>query len=270
MNQVRTNLGEQSDINAISTVVSVKGLSIVDVGCGPGTLARDLCALGATVLGVEPDSIQAGKNRNAPQIAGLEFAEASAERLPVLDTSTDGVFFCRSLHHVPIEHMDGAFKEATRVLKRQSGFLCIIEPSIDGSYYRVSRPFHDETLVRTEAQAALRRTAKELFRGLELFEYKQTRRYSNFEQLIARVTSQTFNNIRRDQVETNEVKRLFESSRTERGDYEFEQPMLINLYKSRSRAPSSQQLTPQGRDRNRRHSLLCPIILRQPSHERSC
>ena len=120
MNEVCTNLGEQSDINAVSKVVSVKGLSIVDVGCGPGALARDLCALGATVLGVEPDPIQAEKNRNAAQTTGLQFAEAGAESLPVLDASADGVFFCRSLHHVPTEHMDGALKEARRVLKRQS------------------------------------------------------------------------------------------------------------------------------------------------------
>jgi ubiquinone/menaquinone biosynthesis C-methylase UbiE len=232
MNEVRTNLGERSDIDAISAIVSVKALTVIDVGCGPGALARELCAVGARVLAVEPDPIQAAKNRNAPPTPGLEFIEAGAETLPFPAGSAGGVFFCRSLHHVPAEYMDSALKEAVRVLQRQDGFLCVLEPAIEGSYFSVSRPFHDETAVRTQAQLALNRTAKQLFRTLELYEYKQTRRYSHFEQMVARVTGQTFNSIRREQVETDEVRQLFESGRTDQGDYKFEQPMLINLYKS--------------------------------------
>lgn len=231
MSESRAPLGEQSDINAISKIISVESLTVVDIGCGPGALARDLCAVGASVIGVEPDPIQAKKNRNASPSSHLTFIEAGAEKLPLPDASADGVFFCRSLHHVPIARMDDALKEAARVLKRRAGFLCVIEPAVTGSYFTVSRPFHDETIVRTEAQAALNRTATQLFSNVELYDYVQRRRYSDFEQMVARVTGQTFNTIRRDQVETDEVRRLFETGRTDNGDYSFEQPMLINVYR---------------------------------------
>ena len=86
-----------------------------------------------------------------------------AESLPVADGSVDGVFFFRSLHHVPVEHMDTALAEAMRVLKPGTGFLCVIEPAVTGTYFKVMRPFHDETLVRAHAQAALGRLATTMF-----------------------------------------------------------------------------------------------------------
>ena len=70
----------------------------------------------------------------------------------------------------------------------------------------------------------LERTARRLFSEFELFRYVQYPRYANFEALVARVTGQTFNDIRRERVETAEVRALFEAGRTDKGDYVFEQP----------------------------------------------
>ncbi|MHB8348215.1 MAG: class I SAM-dependent methyltransferase [Acidiferrobacterales bacterium] len=231
MNIQRRNLGELTDIAAVGALLSVNGLRVVDVGCGPGKVARELCALGATVIGVEPDAIQARKNREAPPAAGLTFIEAAAENLPLDPGSVDGVFFFRSLHHVPVKHMDAALMEAAQVLRPESGFLCVVEPGMMGTHFKVMRPFHDETRVRTEAQAALDRTAPRLFRSGERFQYVQFPRYPDFEAMVTRVTGQTFNNIRREQVETDEVRNRFEATRSEEGDYVFEQPMLLNLYR---------------------------------------
>ena len=231
MNNERQVLGELTDIAAVGALLSVKGLNVVDVGCGPGKVARELCALGATVLAAEPDPIQARKNREAPATAGLTFIEAAAENLPLANGSVDGVFFFRSLHHVPIECMEAALKEAARILKPKSGFLCVVEPGMTGTHFKVMRPFHDETRVRTEAQAALGRTATRLFRSEERFQYMQFPRYPNFEAMVARVTGLTFNNIRRERVETDEVRGLFEAGRSDDGEYVFEQPMLLNLYR---------------------------------------
>ena len=236
MNLERKDLGERTDISAIGTLLSVNGLSVVDVGCGPGNVARELCALGATVLGVEPDPVQAQKNREAPPTAGLTFIEARAEKLPVESGSVDGVFFFRSLHHVPIGRKEAALAEAARVLKPESGFLCVVEPAMTGTHFKVMRPFNDETQVRTEAQAALNRTAMKLFHSGELFQYVQYPRYQNFEAMVARVTGQTFTSIRRDSVETDEVRGLFEAGHSNEGDYVFEQPMLLNLYRSPARS----------------------------------
>lgn len=227
----RQGLGAQSDISAITTVAKLAGLQVVDVGCGPGEIARALVAAGATVLAVEPDPLQAEKNRHAAPLAGLRFVEARAEQLPAASGSMDAVCFFRSLHHVPVLHMDAALAEAARVLK-PGGALCVIEPAMSGTHFPVMRPFHDETHVRTEAQVALQRTATRLFHDEALYFYSMIARYVNFEAMVARVTGQTFNNIRRERVETDEVRTLFEAGRTDDGDYAFDQPMLLNLYKA--------------------------------------
>ncbi len=227
----RRDLGERTDVAAVSALTSVAGLTVVDVGCGAGRTSRELAALGAAVVAIEPDPIQAAKNREAEPLSGVTFVEARAERLPTDSGSMDGVFFFRSLHHVPIDAMEAALAESARALKPDSAFLCVIEPGMDGAHFPVMRPFHDETRVRNAAQAALQRSAPRLFRQAGLFRYVQYPRYANFEALVARVLGQTFNDIRREQVETDEVRALFEAGRTDAGDYAFEQPMLLNFYR---------------------------------------
>jgi ubiquinone/menaquinone biosynthesis C-methylase UbiE len=230
MDIARKDLGEVNDIGAIDALLAVKGTRLIDIGCASGAQDRELVAKGATVLGVEPDPIQAEKNRKAEPTPGLSFVEARAQSLPAENASADGVFFFRSLHHVPVAEMDAALTEAARVLK-PGGFLWIVEPGMTGTHFPVMRPFHDETAVRNAAQAALSRTAPGLFEGAEYFRYTQHPRYPDFEAFVSRITGQTFNDIKRQQVETGEVRALFEQGRTEAGDYAFEQPMLLNLYR---------------------------------------
>jgi ubiquinone/menaquinone biosynthesis C-methylase UbiE len=230
MTDTRHDLGDRSDIAAVSAILPLAGMQVIDVGCGPGDIARALVGAGASVLAAEPDPIQAEKNRQAAPLAGLSFVEASAEHLPSAAGSQDAVFFFRSLHHVPIENMDAALIEAARLLK-PDGALFVVEPGMMGTHFPVMRPFHDETRVRTEAQAALQRTASRLFAEEAHYRYSMTPRYPDFEAMVARVTGQTFNNISRDRVETDEVRALFEAGRTAAGDYAFDQPMLLNLYR---------------------------------------
>lgn len=231
MSVERKHLGLLTDIAAVEALISLKGLKVVDVGCGPGGLARELAARGAQVTAVEPDPIQAEKNRMTPAIPGVTFIEARAESLPVAARSVAGVFFFRSLHHVPIASMDAALEQAARVLASRDGFLCVAEPAMTGTHFPVMRPFNDETRVRTEAQAALARTAARLFEEVDFYAYEQRPRYDNFEAMVTRVTGQTFNNISRKDVETNEVRSLFEKGKSPAGGYEFIQPILLNLYR---------------------------------------
>ncbi len=231
----RKHLGERADAEAVAALTSLSGLTVVDVGCGAGRTSRELAALGASVLGVEPDPIQASKNREPEAPAGVAFVEARAENLPVASGSADGVFFFRSLHHVPIDAMEAALAEAARALKPESGFLCVIEPGMEGAHFPLIRPFHDETQVRNAAQAALEGSARLLFREFERFRYVQYRRYANFEALVAQAISQTFNNIRRERVETDEVRALFEAGRTDKGDFMFEEPMLLDFFRGPGR-----------------------------------
>ena len=228
----RTDLGERSDVAALLALTPVSGFALVDVGCGAGRNAQDLAEAGATVIGVEPDPIQAARNREAAPIAGVTFVEARAERLPAESGSMDAVLFFRSLHHVPVEAMEAALEEAARVLKPETGFLGVFEPGMTGTHFPVMRPFHDETRVRIAAQAALDRTAARLFRERRSFQYVQRPRYAGFDALVARVLGQTFNDISRERVETKEVRVLFEAGRTRAGDYAFVQPMLLDLFRA--------------------------------------
>ena len=100
-----------------------------------------------------------------------------------------------------------------------------------GSHFAVMRPFHDETLVRTEAQAALvRLSGRRLLKREAAYRYVQYQRYASFEAMVQRVTGQTFNSISRDMVDTADVRALFERGRTAEGDFMFEQPVLLNFY----------------------------------------
>ncbi len=227
----RTDLGERSDVAALLALTPVAGLWLVDVGCGAGRNSRELAEAGASMLAVEPDPIQAAKNRDAAPAEGVVFVEARAERLPAESGSMDGAVFFRSLHHVPIEAMAAALAEAARVLKPETGFLCVIEPGMTGTHFPVMRPFHDETRVRNAAQEALAATATRLFRERRSFRYVQHPRYADFDALVARVLGQTFNDIRRERVETGEVRASFAAGRTDKGDYAFEQPMLLDLFR---------------------------------------
>ncbi len=226
----RTDLGVKGDVEAIAGLIDVRGLRLLDIGCGPGRTARELAGAGARVLGLEPDPAQAGENRKSPPVEGVELAEARAERLPVADATFDGALFFRSLHHVPIAAMERAIGEAKRAVK-PGGFVAFVEPGMEGSHFAMMRPFHDETVVRNAAQEALDRFAAPLLGRRARYVYRQFPQYADFAALVARVTGQTFNDIPREKVETDEVRRLFEAGRQPSGEYRFEQPMYLDLFR---------------------------------------
>ena len=226
---MRTDLGELTDLDAVDRLVSVRGLDLIEVGCAGGDMARSLADRGATVLGVEPDAMQAEKNRSLPPTPRVTLMAAGGEALPAEDNSVDGVLFFRSLHHVPPALMDKALAEAARVLK-PGGFLYVAEPSMEGSNFALTRPFNDETEMRTHAQQALDRTAAHLFEETGKYVYMLHPRHADFESMVAHFTSMSFNRITREMIDVPEVRKHFEAARSE-GEYVFDQPMLVNLYR---------------------------------------
>ena len=230
MTDAREDLGIMTDVAAALALVEVAGRALIDVGCGAGGNAEALHRAGARVLGVEPDPIQAEKNRALTPPEGLKFVEGRAEALPADDASMDGVLFFRSLHHVPAPSMDAALAQAARVLKPE-GFLVVIEPGMAGGNFELMRLYHDETEVRSAAQAALARAAAPRFHRIEKRACRQFPRHASFDAFVARALGQTFNAIDRARIETDEVRAVFEAGRTPAGDYVFEQPMLIDVYR---------------------------------------
>ena len=223
------DFGTGTDVEVIDRVLAVRGLDLVDVGCGAGALTRVLAARGARVLGVEPDPVQAARNRKADAVDGVTFAEAPAQALPVADRSTDGVVFCRSLHHVPPADMDAALAEAMRALRPESGFLYVIEPVMAGSYAELVRPFNDETEVRRLAYEALTRCAAPRFARAREIRYVRDVTYPDFAAFLGEKLGITYTDHRRAEIDTPEVRARFEAGRAG-GEYRFEHRSRVNWY----------------------------------------
>ena len=225
------NLGIRGDLDVLAELLQWEGKQVLDVGCGPGQLARGLASLGAEVHGFEPDPIQAEKNREAPATEKVTFHEASAEDLPVTSASVDVVLLSRSLHHVPAGRMDQALAEARRVLKAD-GVLVVIEPDIHGQWSQLIRPFHDETECRGQALEALER-AGEQFGGVDEFWFTIEASFPSFTAFRDRMVGMSFNEIVPQRIEQPEVHAAFEAGRVEDG-FRFTNPMRVRILRDPS------------------------------------
>ncbi len=223
------DLGEASHIEVVDRLVSIDSELLVDVGSGDGAFAQALAERGASVLAIEPDD-----TRTLPELPeGLRdrvtFKCAGGEAIPLEDGMAGGVFFNRSLHHVPEDLMDQALLEARRVLKADQGFLYVVEPDMAGTWSQLMKPFHDETIVRRLAIDALDRTASKLFsEGCEYW-YRMWVRFDDFEAFATRPLMKRLN-VGPNELETSTVKSLFEAGKTSIG-YAFSQILRLRLYR---------------------------------------
>lgn len=98
------------------------GESVLDVGCGTGTLAiaakRAVGEMGE-VFGVDPSPEMVARARGKAQKQGarVTFAEGVAESLPFPDGRFDVVVNTVMLHHLPKDERQQAVREMKRVLK---------------------------------------------------------------------------------------------------------------------------------------------------------
>ncbi len=223
------DMGRLSDVRALRSIFDPDGLRLMDIGCGDGTLARKLAYVGATVTGVEPDSIQAQKNAAAEPMENVRFVQARACEIPADDNSVDGLIFSLSLHHVPRDQMRASLEEARRVIA-PGGFMAVAEPLLEGSHNAAIELFHDETEVRQHAIEALKKFARPLFTNWRQYFYTSEARYDNFEVFSNRYINTTYNSLDRDIITSDAVRKRFESNR-DGDDYLLLQPMRIDYYR---------------------------------------
>ena len=138
----------------LERLVEPAGKDVVDIGCGGGALVRDLCALGADVIGVEVSEQQLAGAIARDDGGGARYLVGRAEALPLEDASVDVAVFMRTLHHVPPAVLMQALSEARRVL-RAGGALYVAEPLARGDYFTLTGLIEDEIEVREAAQRAL-------------------------------------------------------------------------------------------------------------------
>ena len=102
---------------------------LVDVGCGPGTAAREAARRGAAVTGVDPSPAARRLARcitSLRRIRNVTFVDGTAESLPLPDGSATVLWSLSAYHHWT-DHATG-LAEAMRVLA-PGGRLLVVEPA---------------------------------------------------------------------------------------------------------------------------------------------
>ena len=140
----------------LEDILPLQGAAVLELGCGKAEKTRIVAKEAASVLALEVDEIQLSKNRVIPDLPNVTFAYGGAETIPADDSIFDLVLMFKSLHHVPVELMDEAFSEMSRVL-RPGGLAYISEPVYAGDFNDILKLFHDEKHVREAAFAAEKR-----------------------------------------------------------------------------------------------------------------
>lgn len=109
--------------NLLRVLKPVKGMSVLDIGCGDGFVTREIAAMGADVVGtdISPEMVQLAQKAAAPN---ERYVAAPAEKLSFAkDASFDAATIVLALQN--IEHLAVALAEAARVL-RVGGRLLIV------------------------------------------------------------------------------------------------------------------------------------------------
>jgi SAM-dependent methyltransferase len=160
---------------AMTRLGNVRGLRVLDYGCGHGMASVVLARRGACVTAFDLSAgylAEAGRRAAANGIA-LDRVQADGERLPFADASFDRVWGNAVLHHLDIEL---AGRELLRVL-RPGGIAIFCEPWGENpllSWARRRLPYHGKQRTRDEEPLRQRqvRILKRIFPGAELQGYQ--------------------------------------------------------------------------------------------------
>jgi SAM-dependent methyltransferase len=111
---------------AFAELGDVRGLSVLDYGCGHGMAAVVLARAGACVTAFDLSSgyVEEASARAQANKAKINFVQANGEHLPFADGSFDRIWGCAILHHLDLPR---AAAELRRVLK-PSGRAVFCEP----------------------------------------------------------------------------------------------------------------------------------------------
>ena len=220
----------KDEASFLQSLVSLDGATLLELGCGKAEFTRKLLAKSSvgSIVALEVDRVQHRLNLESPQDPHLIFGYGGAESIPYDDGTFDGVLMMKSLHHVPVASMDAAFAELRRVL-RPGAWAYISEPVFAGPLNEIIRLFHDEEVVRAQAQAAIRRAvgAGVLLEDGE-YEFDMPTRYADFDDFVAKHIDVTHSEKNYTPEIAAEVRRLFETHMTPAGA-NFMKPMRVSF-----------------------------------------
>ena len=218
------------EVAFLQSLVLLEGAHVAELGCGNADFVRRLIERAgvAHVDAFEVDRIQHAKNLDGAAHPKLSFRLGGAEDIGLADASVDGVVMMKSLHHVPVDHLDRALAEIRRVLK-PGGWLYVSEPVYAGEFNEIVKLFHDEGEVRAAAYAALQRAgrAKVLQPELER-EFTAPLAFRDFADFADKLIRATHSEHVLTDALHDEVRRRFEAYMTP-GGARFTRPMRVNL-----------------------------------------
>lgn len=126
----------------IELKVFKENMTVVDLGCGDGYIARAIAGFVNKVIAVDISSEMLKElNRKAMQsgITNIVTIETQAEDVPVEDSSVDAVCANMFLHH--IEEPEFAIKEMFRVVK--NGGVAVVSDFVEHNNKELKEKMHD-------------------------------------------------------------------------------------------------------------------------------
>ena len=210
------------------------GAKILELGCGTAvhTVAIASYEPSASITAYEIDAIQHRKNELLAS-SNISFKFGGAQAIAEPDGTFDVVMMFKSLHHVPLDDLDLAFAEISRVLK-PGGLLYLSEPVFAGPFNEILRLFHDEEKVRRAAfEATCRAVSSGQFSSAEEIFFNSLVRFEDFADFEYKVINVTHSDHQLDVDLHNLVKKRFEQSQTQDGA-RFSAPMRVNVLKKQS------------------------------------
>jgi ubiquinone/menaquinone biosynthesis C-methylase UbiE len=219
-----------NEFEVLRELLPFDGARVLELGCGAAEKTRLIAERTgvAEIVAAEVDSIQHARNLAITDLPKVSFRAFGAEAIDAPDASFDIVLLFKSLHHVPMPLLDQALAEIRRVLK-PGGLAYVSEPVFAGEFNEVLRLFHDESVVRRAAFAAVERAVQS--GALELVEERFFRNplklasFAQFEQGVLNVTH-TEHRVTPELLER--IRAKFESYRGPEG-WRFEVPNRVDL-----------------------------------------
>ena len=117
----------------------VKGMRVLDLGCGEGYGSSMLADVADSVLGLDIDPRSIAHAKEVYMSENLSFVEGDVAKLPFKDGAFDAVVSFEVIEH--IENPGNLLKQALRILKT-SGVLIVSTPNGAVKTASVPNPFH--------------------------------------------------------------------------------------------------------------------------------
>jgi ubiquinone/menaquinone biosynthesis C-methylase UbiE len=219
-----------SESEVYHRLLSLDNKHILELGCGSAAITRDIATAGPgrKITALEVDEIAHEINLQIADLPNVTFGLAGAQDIPLENESVDVVFMFKSLHHVPLDLMDRAMREISRVSK-PGGMVYISEPVFGGEFNEILRLFHDEQKVREAAFNTVKKAVDEgLFKLVEETFFYSPMKFESFSDFENRILKVTHTNHTLDEEVYHLVKQRFEHHLGDDGA-QFLMPIRVDL-----------------------------------------